>query len=355
MLVHVTRSAFPPSLGNFWEQIESDGATNFELLLERRGFDGWSLPASTMSGHPVWFQLTATSVSSARSVIRQADDVGDSEAADHIRTLLPEIERWAGSLVAVGLVDGGPYRSTPVDGHFKGRIFAPVGRLTPLSNPVSTTSGSKLSDLGPFARTASQLTNRLVGGDQEYRRMLRIVEQEGNTIPAWARVKLNARTGNWQSTANDVTCSWLSELQLADQFAIPMCRDLADRRRVLREVGVQPDSEKRRVGWAVDALITLDGVPIPVEFKLNREAEADLPRQLRQYSGPASARKLEGSRRQEWRIEHPYVIVIDHVGADVYASGVRIVGMPDLSIERGDFTPARVRAFRDALSTLCNT
>lgn len=354
MLVHVTRSAFPPSLDNYRDQIESDGVTNFELLLAGDGFDGWSLPASTMSGHPVWFQLTATSVSSARSVVRQAEAVGDTEAADHVRALLPEIEHWAGSLIAVGLVDGDPYRSTPLDSHFRGRIYAPVSRLTPLSTPVRTTTGSKLSDLGPFAHTAAQLTNRLVGGDDEYRRMLRIVEQQGNTVPPWARVELNATRGDWWSTANDSTCSWLSELQLADQFAIPLSRELADRRRVLREVNVQPDSEKRRVRWAVDALIFIDGVPIPVEFKRNRDLEADLPRQLRRYSGPATARKPAGSRRPEWRIEHPYVLVVDNIGIDVFESGVQVTGMADLSIERGAFTAKGVLAFRRALSELCS-
>lgn len=349
MLVHVTRSAFPPSLDDYWLQVDTYGVTNFEMLLDGCEFAGWSLPASTLSGHPVWFQLTKGSLAAGQRMLREAEASGDADAAKNLRALLPELEKWSGSIIAVGLIHGGPHRADPVDGHFRGRIFAPVHQVTPMTNPVDTTSGSALSRLAPFAHTAAQLTNRVAGGDDEYRHMLEVIEAAGNTIPDWARVKLNSVAGTWYDAANERACGWIFESQLAAQFAVPLCRELSDRNRVDLEVQIKPDVEKKAVRWAVDALIEIDGTPLPVEFKLNRDAEADLPSQLRRYSGPSTLTKKTAKRQRTWRVEHPFVLLVDNQGTALFRSG-EPHDLDGSVIERGAFTPESVEDLRSTLA-----
>jgi hypothetical protein len=350
MLVHVTRSAFPRLAEDYWSQIDNDGQTNFEMLRAGVSFGGWSLPVTSMTGHPVWFQITKTSYTSACGLLRDAESDGDEELAAEIRNLLPELERWSGSLVAVGRVHGAVHRSTPVDSHFRGRIFAPVVDITPLTAPVPTTMGSKLSAVSAFAHTASQRTNRLIGGNTEYALMLREVRRAGNAVPPWAEVDINAVHGDWLTIANDVQCSWLSESQLADQFAIPLCREMADRRRVNVEVNIRPDAVARKVGWAVDALIEIDGTPLPVEFKLDRRGEADLRAQLLQYTGPSAAEKSTGARVKRWRVDHPFVLVVDRVSADLYENGERASGHKAAQLLRGQVTHESIAELRSTLA-----
>lgn len=50
MLVHVTRSSFLSAIDDFYDQLENDGTTNPEMILDGASFDGWSLPGSAMTG-----------------------------------------------------------------------------------------------------------------------------------------------------------------------------------------------------------------------------------------------------------------------------------------------------------------
>jgi hypothetical protein len=170
-----------------------------------------------MKNHPVWFQVTATSSQNALKLLKEAEAAGNKAAVRRIKSLLPEIERCAGSVVAVGRVTGSRVRSKPGDSHFKQAFFAQVSDVTPLEVPVLTTSGSKLSSLAVFAHSNAQKTNRLVGGNEENNKMLKEIRKAGNTIPDWATgLALSVAKGDWTTVANDLGCSWIQESQLAE-------------------------------------------------------------------------------------------------------------------------------------------
>jgi hypothetical protein len=350
MLVHVTRSKFPDRLEDYLEQIENDKMTNFEMLLKGRSFYGWSLPKSAMENHPVWFQVTATSNQNALKLLKEAEAAGNKTAVRRIKALLPEIERCAGSVVAVGRVTGRPFRSTPVDSHFMQAFYAPVGDVTPLDVPVLTTSGSQLSSLAVFAHSAAQKTNRLVGGNEQYNKMLADIRKAGNTIPDWATgLDLSVAKGDWMAVANDLECSWIQESQLAEQFAIPLCRELADSRRVYREVIIRPDTVSGRGRNRADALFVIDETPLPVEFKLDRTLETDLKKQLLQYTGPAVAIHKMKTRQKSWRTEHSFVLVIDRRSVDLYENGELLVGKEAVGLRCGEISKKSIKKFKEQL------
>lgn len=298
---------------------------------------GWSVLKSAMTGHPLWFQVTGNSVAHAQEALDEATRRGSKQEVLHLRQLQEPIEAHAGQLVAVGRITGSTVLGRGVDDHFRGRAFAPVSDLTPLRHPVPTGAGHPLNDLSPFAAAAAQRTNRLVASDAEYRDMLSIVESAGNQIPQWAKVKIDMAK-DWMDVANDVGAGFVDETRLAGQFGIPLLRALSDNGRVAEQVHVQPDSIKKRTRWKVDAVVTVGGSPLPVEFKLSKEAEPDLAAQLDQYTGPAELSKKTAKRITKWRTEHPYVLVVDGEGAFLFRSSKLDPSVPQPLLKRGGIT-----------------
>lgn len=351
MLVHLTRCSFPADLSDYRLQVKEFGQSTLEDLLELSDISGWSLPASSMAGHPVWFQVTASSIKQGKACLGEARTRGTKGEVRDLERLQRVIEAHAGRVISVGRITGSAVAGRGVDKHFRGRIFAPVADLTVLSHPVPADARSDLSELSPFAHAAAQRTNRLVGSDEEYERMLAIVEQAGNRIPKWARVRINA-SDDWVEVANETGANWIDEDQLKGQFGIPLARELSDNRRVITEVRAQPDRVKKRSRCMVDGLIQVGGVPLPVEYKLSRRAESDLAGQLVQYAGPGVFDKKGKRTTRSWRTEHPYVLVIDGEGMFVYSGGEPAGGVKSPLLRRGKINNQSILEARECLESL---
>ena len=84
---------------------------------------------------------------------------------------------------------------------------------------------------------------------------------------------------------------------------------------------------------------------MPVEFKLSRKAEHDLSGQLAQYSGPSVLTK----KKRKWRVEHPYVLVVDNEGLFLYKNAKICSEVAEPLIQRGNFTDSMLEETTELL------
>lgn len=345
MFAYVTRFTFPDDPEVIADMIgDGEDPTDLEFILLGKDVN-WALPKSAMVGHTVWFQFSKRSITNARRALAAARRDGLSLVEVCVEELMPLIERYAGCVIAVGRVAGPPANLGDQGRHFRGRIFAEVDRLYTLPMPVEAVNGAALTSLTAFSPTGP-VTNRVFSDDLEYRAALSIIDKAPNRVPAFAKRRITGPIPvddplEWsKAIRGDV--GFVSEAQVEGFLAIPLLREIADPRPVVRQVGVIKNGKS--VG-TVDAIAWFGGTLLPIEYKLRAETEAALAAQLARYSGPATIRWTE-----EANTHHPYVLVIDNDGAQLYRAGKASAGGPRL--KRKDFSLGRLRQFREDLRSV---
>jgi hypothetical protein len=346
MNVYIARFSLPTSLDDVQEMIDRKERTDLEDVLAGDIDLEWSMPRSCFTRDVVFFQLGMKSPVQLRSLIWQSESVGEVALTRRLKGLVEPVTDSAGCLIACGRVGGRPFEDVPGSGHFRGRIFAPIENITPFEHRLRVV-GSDLANIPVFA-PAGPVTHRMFTSQDDYDLTRAAIRARGNRLPRWTGVRLtdfrecSPMEGLARATASDV--GFFSEDHLCLHFAEPFCRAISDDNRVWRQVAVRHTRSELVGRRVVDFVITVDGVPVPVEAKLNVTAEHDLLKQVRAYTGPLSCR--HGS------IRHATVIVVDRAGVYLFQRGTWVGAPLEPALPRERLNTRNLSALRKRISEL---
>ncbi len=316
MNAYVTRLAFPGSLEALNRMLDNNqGRTDLDVVLAEEPLH-WSLPRSVFSNDIVFFQCTLTSRSNFESVLTEAGASRDRRAKDYLLRSKDIVWQSSGKLIAVGRIEARAVLAEEQAGaHFRQRTFAPVGRVHRFKSPLEVVAPSRLAVNLEFC-SGGNLSNRAFGTNRSFQQVIRALVAGGNKLPGFlrgARVRpvnggepLNA--GNWIDYVKSGDAGFLLEAHLRLNFSDFLLRAVSSRGRLHEEVRVETGGGQVAV---VDNVILVGTELVPVEIKLNIEAEPDFLGQIRKYTRATLQAK---NGRELGHVNHGVVLSVDSRG-----------------------------------------
>ena len=197
----------------------------------------------------------------------------------HARTLY---DLYGGKIFAVSRVIGAPFyvKEESEILHWRGRIYAEIGDIHILENPIDI---SAFSDFIMLSRQSA--ITAVLGENFE---MLKRTISATNKVPSYFReskanpVPLNTiNDKNWLKLTQVYRRSFFLEIQFRKFYVDYMLREIADKKKIFSECACY--KKKKLVGYA-DNCIWFNGKLCFVEAKLNLDTERNIIEQLTKYS-----------------------------------------------------------------------
>lgn len=353
MQAFVVRVTIPDSIDDLRGQIQfhlgdqdSDmfGQSDLEMLLSSSSTD-WSVPKHVMDGDIIMFQVSANARSKAKRLLPQLEALPDDDP-DYVGMSfgLMAAERYAGRVVSIGRIAGQASFDT-AGPHFRSRHYADVVDLQEVDVEVI---GKKPFSQWPEFKAHGPVAYRQFTSDERYREFISMFDGVDEPLPSWVtrepvtvynNIKVSRDT--WMGMAQRSDFGFALENAVRFYYADWLLRDLSDRRILYAEVAASgPDV---RDGW-VDNVILVDNMPVPVEVKINAQAESHLFDQLNRYR---NATQLTTKSKTLADRHHDIVLLVDQTGIYITDSSTTDLGEPSLA--REDTTEQSVLKLRGVL------
>jgi hypothetical protein len=323
----------PEGLKQMLHKNEFFGAelTDLDLLLsfpERPG--AWTAPRWMTEGDLLFFYHAATTPQRIARLRRALEQQCEREQPEHAK-LARVLERaalqattHAGRLFAVAEVSDRPsYERLPDDErHFRGRIFAPFERVVHLEQRVP------IGDLAAIGITINRQSALTPLEGAQFSRLKELLAQQ-QSLPA---ILANALPGGKgfrdvsASTWRAISCApdqrFVHEGQVRSYLIDYLLDETKDPQTALLEE-CDCYCGATATGRA-DYFVSINGRWVPVEAKLNIEAERALPGQLTQYTRIDSFMPTLGKRRNEKIATVPddVCLVVDQLGLYLTRAGL---------------------------------
>jgi hypothetical protein len=347
----IFRVTLPSAFDELAEQVRNDGLdtgsafgmSDIERLAETETVH-WSAPKHAMSGDVVLFQVSANARPRARRMRPMLDAMLDDGAWMGMDAAVGYGDQYAGSIIAIGRIDGAIRSGKAISAHVKSRSFAPVTDLTPVIPPFSVVGHPVWSEWPEF-QPQGPVQYRQFASDQRYQHFMAELETTlRRPLPSWTRAApVTTGSGNvskstWMQLARKADAGYAHEVGVHQMYADWLLRDLSDQRRLYDEVDAYTGTKSH---GRVDNVILVSRVPVPVEVKIRASALPDLFEQLNRYSTAETLRK--GDKTFPERI-HDIVLVVDQDGIYITDESTRTLPAP--AIARIDTTKRRIDSLR---------
>ena len=308
----INNISFPKTIKELEHFVDEVGHFNVEDVLLSSTVE-WTMPKWTLTNDIVFFFHAKTAIQSIR---RLESELNRNIGIDNYDMLLQGLRhardlysKYGGKIFAIGHVLG---RSFYDDGewqegvHWRGRVYAEIGDITILQNPV------KIDEFSSFISVSrhSAITP-VVGTDFE---KLKEIIARLNTIPSYLKeshaspLQLSCiDRRNFMKLSQNYRRSFFLEIQFRKFYVDFLLSAIADKKRIFAECACYRAG--KLVGYA-DNGIYFNGKLTFVEVKLNFDAEPKLLEQLSKYTCVDST-TLEKTRSYSGDIEKNYVIAID--------------------------------------------
>lgn len=193
-------------------------------------------------------------------------------------------DNYAGTIFAIGQVVSKPYHHSEAGdlNHWKSPIYAEIDRVATLENPlhvsnfrdvVSLTRGGAITPV--FGREFDVVRDRIVAKNQ--------VPSFFTDCSAKPLPLREITSTNWMSISGKYRRSFILEQEFRACYVDYLLQGISDDGKLYRECRTKKTVRgKNKIGF-VDNVIMFDGRYLPVEVKLNIDAEKDLPSQCEQY------------------------------------------------------------------------
>lgn len=292
--------------------INEVGHYNVEDILQSETVE-WTMPKWAVKDDIVFFFHAKTAIQNIRRLetkIKQSTDDTNRKSVllewlQHARDLY---DSYGGKVFAIGHVTGRPFRD---DGdwqkksHWNGKIYAMIGDICILENPVDIGS---FSDFITISRQGA--ITPVVGTDFE---RLKEVIAKSNAMPSYlmdshatplplSRIDEH----NFLKLNKSYKHRFFLEMQFRKFYVDFLLSTIADKKKIFTECNCYKDG--KIVGRA-DNCIYLNGKLVFVEAKLNFNAEPDLLKQLSKYTNVDSM--ILDNKVISKNIERNSVIAID--------------------------------------------
>lgn len=340
----INNISFPKTIDELEWFIKDHGCFNVEDIL----YDGiveWTVPKWIQRNDIVFFFHAKTAIQIIRrleSEIEKNRELYDYDmlmnGLKHARKLY---DLYGGKIFAVSRVIGAP---SYVDDeseivHWKGRIYAEIGDIQILENPID------IGDFSDFIMISRQSAITAVLGEnfEELKRIISstnkvphyFIDSKANPIP------LNTiNNKNWLILTQEYRRSFFLEIQFRKFYVDYMLKEISDKKKIFSECACY--KEKKLVGYA-DNCMWFNKKLCFVEVKLNIDTERNIIEQLTKYANVDSAVLDKGKQCFE-NIEQRYVIVIDtrNIGVfDILSKDISLIADLDFIKNKSDLCKLR--------------
>lgn len=322
---------------------------DIELLLfskfrENRYIE-WTVPKWAKPGDICMFYFAKTANEELRQVQKEFElkrEYFDLSIELGLDTLLRRgwqyYETYAGTILAVGRVASIPYYLTELDesSHYKSRLSAEIKDIVLLRNPLPI---SEFRDV-VFITRGGTITP-VLGREFD---VVRSRIAEDNELPDYF---LNCSTkpiplreinsNNWMTVAHEYRAGFMLEQEFRACYVDYLLQSISDNGIVYRECRTRKTIKGRFKKGFVDNAILFNGKYLPVEVKLNVEAEAHLESQCESYCHLNNLFLTEEKSVSRKTVYGGNVLIVDTVGLYLYSSQTRaiktIVNLDDISQE----------------------
>lgn len=308
----INNISFPKTVKELEWFIKEHGCFNVEDILYDETIE-WTVPKWVLPDDIVFFFHAKTAIQTIRkleSELRKNKELYDYEVLmnglKHAKKLY---NQYGGKIFAIGRVTGAPF----YDGefrqeelHWKGRIYAEIGEIQVLENPIDI---NMFSDFIMLSRQ-SAITAVLGENFDMLKKLISktnvapqyLIESRANPIP------LNTiNNKNWLEVTQRYRSSFFLEVQFRKFYVDYLLQAIADKKKIFSECACF--KKNKLVGYA-DNCIWFNGKLSFVEVKLNFDTERNFTVQLMKYCNVEST-ILEKGKRYFENIEQTFIIIID--------------------------------------------
>ncbi|MGN0154914.1 MAG: hypothetical protein ACI4D0_03720 [Lachnospira sp.] len=341
----INNISFPKTIEELEYFVKDVGHFNVEDILYYPTVE-WTMPKWALTNDIVFFFHAKTAIQIIRGLesgLKKNREQYDydvlMEGLSHSRELY---HKYGGKIFAVGRVLGRPYYDDgewQEDLHWRGKIYAEIGDIQILQNPVDI---KEFSDFIMISRQ-SAITS-VVGDDFE---KLKNVILKTNELPTYlvnskaTPLPLNKiNSENWMRLTQEYRRTFFLEIQFRKFYVDYLLLAIADKKKVFSECACYKNNKLE--GYA-DNCIWFNGKLCFVEVKLNFDAERNFVEQLIKYSNVESA-LVKKEKRYADCIEQKYVIVVDtrRIGVfDARLKSISIIADLDLLQSKSDLVVLR--------------
>lgn len=168
MAAIITNFQAPKELDDLVDRYERDGLTNIDHLLQFDDTLGeWTVDKNDQVGDTVFFMCAVTSKDHMRRVLKEAKELESSDIIAFAEDELELYEKYAGKIVAVGVIEEPPF-DTYDSGYaypgWRSPWYAKIGQFRLLDNPVSIDdfrSFIKVSRTGAITKLTTEQETQL--------------------------------------------------------------------------------------------------------------------------------------------------------------------------------------------------
>ena len=280
----INNISFPKSLDELRHFAYNVGHYDVEDILHN-GDTEWSMPKWAVPNDIVFFFHAKTAINTIRRLEIQAerDNPVDRDSLLYwLQKARNLYDKCGGKIFAIGRVLHRPFYDDLADAdglHWSGKIFAAIGDIYVLENPVDI---SEFSDFIYLSRQSA--ITAVLGSDFE---RLKEIMLRNNSLPDYVRKShatpmplKDINPQNWLAVTRSYRRSFFLEAQFRRYYVDYFLKSVADTKRIFSECNCYRGG--LRTGIA-DNCIRIDGRLCIVEVKLNVSAESKIEIQLEKY------------------------------------------------------------------------
>ena len=310
----ISNISFPRTIDELKLFVEDVGRFNVEEILMFSETE-WTAPKWALKGDIVFFFHAKTAIQRIKhlKIILKENQKNTKDDYDILIDSLERAEKlynqYGGKIFAVGRILNKPhydYQEGDEIYHWKTRIYAPIGDIKALQNPID------ISEFSDFIRISRQSAITPVLGEDFIK--LRNIIKQNNALPAYVtRSKASPlplskiNKDNWLYLTQEYRGRFYLEIQFRKFYVDYLLPAIADQKKIFSECACY---KKGKPTSYVDNCILFNKSWVPVEVKLNFDAERDLISQLKQYTDTERI-VLEKGRECDEKIDRQFVIIID--------------------------------------------
>ncbi len=248
----------------------------------------WTAPKWIKNEDIVFFMYSKTSIDTIRHLKKEFKTEKDSFSNDIQKIVEDSLnsgeklyDQYGGCIFAIGKINGQLINDNFAEEngfHWKGRIYAPISNIVILDKPIH------ISEFNSFILVSRQSSITPIFGDTfEKIKDFILLQNEVTYLENSHSCPIplsKISSDNWFDIANKYRRSFFLEYQFRIFFVNYLLSLISDDKRFYEEC---PCIKKNQPTTFVDNVILFNSNYLPIEIKLNINAEKDLKSQCKQY------------------------------------------------------------------------
>lgn len=286
---YISNISVPTSLEEMLEYfIEGNDAQMLVDEIDNGNYKtNWTVPRWVKRGDIVLFMHAKTAnstLTALRTELRKTNKYKQNEKNKLEKAIASQLafhKQYGGCIFAIGRINGIPEYDEGPKGilHWGSRLYCDIDNLFLLENPINISQFNSFININRMS-SITPIYN------EEYNRLKNMIMESNHVLPYFQysystpipSVRINKE--NWIKLGIEYRRSFTLEEQFRSCYVNYLLALLGDQKKIFKECRCYKGNDPVTF---IDNIIKFDNKWLPVEVKLNIEAEADLPDQCNQY------------------------------------------------------------------------